>query len=214
MLVGRLLDGTARELWPADVVSDEDLAHARQLLDVLHYAFRNADFRWSVVITPATAGLEQRLSQRCAARRARLPEAIDLLLGKPTTERDRLLGYAEHVAHLVGRLREAEAGGCAIEQVAAVHLSVFGLAHGVDPAFAKLSEARVREALRSVVSPRNGKGGARNLGADHVAAELAVEVNAFGASRTGDFDRDVDAFKARLRKERHKALTRKTSPDE
>lgn len=196
LLLARLYDGKARDVWPSDVVSDEALARARDLLMVLHYAFHNA---------VATAGLERisamaanRLDQVCADRRSRIAAATNILRGVPSSEGERLLQYSEHIARLVAAAREADA----LHRSASAELSVFALAEGFDQRFASLSPARVRKTLLSVVS--GTKGGSTNVGADHVAAELAVVVGAFGAAKTGDFDRDVAAFKGRLRTERNR----------
>ena len=208
LLLARLYDGRARELWPAESVSDGDLARARELLNLLHYAYRNAIPLSGLPSTAATT-----LSQRCAEIRRRVASAINVLRGTPTTERERLLQYAEHMSRLVAAAREAEHDD--VTRAAAAELGVYGLAQGFDPLFASVSGARMREALLSVAA--GSKGGAGKHGSDHVAAELAVEANAFGAAKTGDFDRDVAAFKSRIRVERNKALNalaRNMSPEE
>ena len=48
------------------------------------------------------------------------------------------------------------------------------------PAFAQLDLKRLQEALLSIVDDPQKKGGARRHGAVHIAAELAIEVKAFG----------------------------------
>ncbi len=199
LVLARIFDGAARPLWPAPAaddpsgVTDEELSRARGLLAVVHYAFQPGS----------------------PERRGRFKAADDLLRGRPTTERERLLGYVDHVTALVTRFRDGERDDTT--RGASAPLIIYGLSAGFDPLFAALSPDGVAEALRGVVSLPKGKGGAGNVGAEHVAAELAVEVNAFGAARTGDFDRDVAAFKSRLRTERSRAwaaISRKTSQDE
>jgi hypothetical protein len=215
VLLARLFDGAARSLWPASVISDEELDRARAILGVLHYAFHNAipPRRLEEEFADAAANLRG----RCADFRGRIPLAIDVLRAKPTTQRGRLLQYVEYITDLVERFRNSEDNE--ITRGASAPLIVWGLTTGIDPAFANLSPERVREALLSVVSKPNGKGGAGNIGGEHVAAELAVEANAFDAQRTDQFDRDVAvaAFKGRIRTERSRALNalaRKASHDE
>jgi len=135
---------------------------------------------------------------------ARLPHAYDALIDRPKTEGEKLARYVARVEQLAGWLRDAEAGRF-IEPKTVCALGVGHLRQAYDPAFTALSPERLHEALRTFEHDENRrrKGGSRVRGAARIAAELAVEVGAFGATlKPDDYDAAVDRWTKRLQIER------------
>lgn len=187
LLLARLHDGIAVERAPS--VTGDDLENARHLLRLIHDAVR---YGFS-----ARKNMLDLLVQAAAVPAAR-------------TNGERLLRYVESVEHAVKTWAPYEAASLrarASEADILRHAKQFtGKFVAFDPAFEKLGGERYREAMRSVASHRSRKGGAGNIGVDHVAAELAIEVDAFVfVTKTGDYDADVEHFKERLRSERRRA---------
>ena len=199
LLLARLHDGLAVERAPS--VTEDDLENARHVLRLLHDAVR---YGFS-----ARKNMLDLLVEAAAVPAAR-------------TNGERLLRYVESVEHAVktwGPYEAASVRARATEADILRHAKQFtGKLVAFDPAFEKLTGERYREAMRAAFEKLAGakyrdvdglrmpKGGAGNTGIDHVAAELAIEVDAFAfVTRTGDYDADVDRFKDRLRSERRRA---------
>jgi len=197
VLAGRLVDGEARVEWEAVPhdnpenrargvwIGDDDLALGKALVTAIVEAFSSGDRR---VL-------------------ARLPHAYDIVIDRPRTEGEKLVHYVDYIEGLAGQLRQAEAGKYFMEPATLCFVGRNGLAAWCDPAFASLTTKRLREALKGFEhdEAKRRKGGPSVRGAARIAAELAVEVGAFGASaEPGKFDAAVDQMTKRLQIARSK----------
>ena len=204
MLLARLYDGEARVPWeppPFDTeanraeggwVEAADLARGGELLALIVDAF--------------TTGDREVL--------ARLDAAARLLRGDPKTEDERLARYVDAIEQMARRMRrDLLTAVQRSRRIQGLHdedekrllrhshrLHRDALARWHDAAFARLEPRRLYEAVLKIEMDdlKRKKGGRSAKGAAHIGAELAVEVNAFGAA-------DVEAFKARLQVARTRA---------
>jgi len=203
-----VVDGKLWEAWDAPQVEEQyvrdiDLSRGQHILRILSEAYAVAD---RDVLD-------------------RLARVIDVLEDRPKTEHQKLVRYLDTIelssrrAAMLESPRAPTAAGRLAPEVPSLEQSYVltrnALVHH-DHAFAQLDPKRLREALLMVVHDPLKKGGAGRSGPAHVAAQLAVEVNAFGFGN-GDagYDDKVNRARDRLQKERTKekagrAPTRRT----
>lgn len=126
----------------------------------------------------------------------RLSDVEHVVHGRPTNEAQRLALYRERFADSAATYQAITGGEVGITREEWLTASIANMAERHDPAFAKLAPHQLDKAYRSI-SEKRGPG---QIGPLRAAAEMAVEAEAFGTTKTDDFEADVQRTMSRMRK--------------